>query len=91
MCRAQGCLPGFTDVTIEGDYAIEAFRAAQETYADVIEYTNLFDREYFPNGMWGIMGEAVTTVVMDPTDAGIAAAVENLKVNYYDKMEADGN
>lgn len=40
---------------------------------------------------WGIMGEAVTTVVMDPTDAGIAAAVENLKVNYYDKMEADGN
>ena len=64
---------------------------AQEIYGDAIEYTNLFDRQYFPNGMWGIMGEAITTVVMNPTDDGIAEAVQNLKTNYLDKREADGN
>ncbi|MDD3334334.1 MAG: extracellular solute-binding protein [Eubacteriales bacterium] len=90
MCRATGALPGFTDVTVEGDYAIDAFRKAQEMYADVVEYTNLFDRQYFPNGMWGVMGESITMVVMDPTETGIAAAVENLKVNYQEKKEADG-
>ena len=91
MCRAQGSLPGFSDVSVEDDYAINVFRKAQEVYGDAIEYTNLFDRQYFPNGMWGIMGEAITTVVMNPTDEGIAQAVQNLKTNYLDKREADGN
>ncbi len=91
ICRITGALPGFTDVTIEGDYAIDVFREAQKVYADVVEYTNLFDRQYFPNGMWGVMGETITSVVMDPTDAGVAAAVENAKTNFTDKFEADGN
>ena len=91
VCRATGALPGFIDVTVEGDYAVEAFRAAQKAFADVVEYNNLFDREYFPNGMWGIMGESITMVAMNPTDEGIAEAVENLKINYLEKREAEGN
>jgi len=91
IALALGSLPAFTDATVEGDKAIEAFRVSQGQFADVGKYTNVFDRQYFPNGMWGIMGESVTMVVMDPTDAGIAAAVENMKTNYLDKFEADGN
>ena len=76
---------------MEGDYAIDAFRKAQTDFADVVEYTNLFDRQYFPNGMWGTMGETITMVVMDPTEKGVAAAVEYCKTAYLEKLEADGN
>ncbi len=91
MCRQLGALPGYADVTVEGDYAIDAFRKAQTDFADVVEYTNLFDRQYFPNGMWGTMGETITMVVMDPTEKGVAAAVDYCKTAYLEKFEADGN
>lgn len=91
MCRTLGALPGYADVSVEGDYTIEVFRKAQSNFADVTEYTNLFDRQYFPNGMWGTMGETITMVVMDPTEKGIAAAVDYCKTAYLEKFEADGN
>ena len=87
----QGYAPAMIDDEVVGDYTIEQYTKAQEEFAGRVYYDNVFDREYFPNGMWGIMGESVIMVAMDTSEAGVAAAVENLKTNYLEKYEAAQN
>ena len=70
---------------MDDDYAVTAFHTAQEQFGGDLYYDNIFDREYFPSGMWGVMADSVTEVVMDPTEAGVASSVKLLEENYLDK------
>lgn len=85
ICLIDGSVPALIDVNVDDDYAVTAFHTAQEQFDGDIFYDNIFDREYLPSGMWDVMGYAVTEVVMDPSEQGVASAVEMLKENYIEK------
>lgn len=50
-------------------------------------YDNVFDRQYFPSGMWSVMSEATTGIALDPSENGVKSAVSLLEENYIDKYE----
>ena len=85
ICLIDGSVPALLEVNVDDDYAVTAFHTAQEQFDGDIFYDNIFDREYLPSGMWDVMGYAVTEVVMDPSEQGVASAVEMLKENYVEK------
>lgn len=87
VCMINGSVPALIDVDVSDDYAVTAFRTAQEQFDGDLYYDNIFDREYFPSGMWGTMADAVTEVVMDPSEAGVASSVKLLEENYIEKYE----
>ena len=45
-----------------------------------MQYDNLFDRKFFPSGMWGIMADSMGMLLDNPDD--VAPAVEYLRDNY---------
>ena len=51
-------------------------------------YDNLFDREYFPSGMFNADADAVIEVFMDPTEKGVNAGLQHLKSTFQDKYVA---
>lgn len=53
-----------------------------KTYGDQICYDNIWDRKYFPSGMWSVMGTGMSFFFDDPTDDGKAACVEYWAENY---------
>ena len=87
ICLIDGSVTGLVNVNVDDDYAVTAFHTGQEQFDGDIFYDNIFDREYFPSGMWQAMGDAVTQVVMDPSEAGVASSVKLLKENYLEKYE----
>ncbi len=86
LANLDGSIPAIKGANIDDNYAIQCYKASQDAIAD-INYDNVFDRKYFPSGMWGIMGAAVNTVIDNPTADGVAEAVEELKTNYTDLYE----
>lgn len=66
----------------------EEFSASQELFDGDIFYDNLFDREYFPSGMFNAQADAVIEVFMDPSESGVDAGVGHLKDTFNDKFEA---
>lgn len=85
ICLINGSVPALVDVNVDDDYAVTAFHTAQQQFDGDLYYDNIFDREYFPSGMWGVMADSVTEVVMDPTEAGVASSVKILEENYLEK------
>ena len=85
ICLIDGSVPGLLNVNVDDDYAITAFHTGQKQFEDDLFYDNIFDREYFPSGMWQAMGDAVTQTVMSPNESGVASSVKLLKENYLEK------
>ena len=77
---STGSLPAIDGVTIENSPAYEAYQAGEEYVGDWDQYDNVFDREYFPSGMWGIMGQSISMLFASPDD--VTEAVTYLKDNY---------
>ena len=86
IAAIEGNIPSIKGAEVEDNYAIDQFHLSQEKLAN-ISYDNVFDRKYFPSGMWGTMGNAVATVLDDPTETGIQAAKDELKEQYFLLLE----
>jgi len=89
IAACDGNIPTIKGAEVEDNYAIDQFHESQEKIAE-ISYDNVFDRKYFPSGMWGTMGNAVATVIDDPTETGIQAAKDELKEQYFLLLEEAG-
>ena len=53
-----------------------------KNYEGSIHYDNIWDRKYFPSGMWAVMGTGMSFYFDDPTDEGKKACVEYWAENY---------
>lgn len=91
MCEAEGSVPGLTGIELNDSYATDAYHTSVEQFKDNVSFDNLFDRKYFPSGMWSIMGEAATQIAMDPSEKGVKAAVDMLEENFNEKYEEANN
>lgn len=84
VMEADGGLPALEGMNTE-NVTYKAFVESQSAFEGDIYYDNLFDREYFPTGMFNAMGDAVIEVFMDPGEGGVNAGMQQLKTNYLDK------
>ena len=57
-----------------------AIMEGEEYVGDWDQYDNVFDRSYFPSGMWGVMGQVISMTISSPDD--VTEAVAFLKDNY---------
>lgn len=87
IMEVDGGLPALEGMVNE-NATYKAFVESQSAFEGDIYYDNLFDREYFPTGMFNAMADAVIEVFMDPSETGVQNGVEQLKTNYIDKYEA---
>lgn len=87
ICETEGAVPGLSDIEISDSYATDAYFTATEQFNGRLIYDNVFDRKYFPSGMWSVMGEAATAIAMDPSAEGVQSAVDLLEENYLTKYE----
>lgn len=83
----DGGLPALKDMDTE-NVSYKAFSESQEIFDGDIFYDNLFDREYFPSGMFNADADAVIEVFMDPSEKGVSAGLEHLKNTFQDKYVA---
>ncbi|GKH30662.1 ABC transporter substrate-binding protein [Muricomes sp. OA1] len=87
IMELDGGLPALKDMNTE-NVSYKAFSESQEIFEGDIFYDNLFDREYFPSGMFNADADAVIEVFMDPTEKGINAGLQHLKSTFQDKYVA---
>lgn len=55
----NGGLPGFTNVEMPESDSLTKYNAAVEAAGENLTFTNFFDREWLPSGMWNAMKEAL--------------------------------
>ena len=68
---------------LENNYIFDEWEYTHEVMGqENIAYDNIFDRKYFPSGMWGTMGDACGYAFGDPTENGVKKAVECMKEQY---------
>lgn len=58
-CTVNGGMPGLSDVTPENSESLKLYQASVEAAGENIAYSNFFDREYLPSGMWNVMQETM--------------------------------
>ena len=80
--RMQSRMDLLTSVYDDGSIAdrAEAYKQAVEDCNGKVQYDNLFDRKFFPSGMWGIMADSMSMMLSNPDD--VTEAVEYLRDNY---------
>lgn len=89
MCEAEGSVPGLEGIELTDSYATDAFYKGIEQFEGNLSYDNVFDRKYFPSGMWSIMGEAATEIAINPTESGVKNAAEMLEENFVEKRNME--
>lgn len=87
FANMDGTIPALKDVKISGNYTNDVYNESLEWFKDDVVFDNLFDRKYLPSGMWGVLSDSILEVAVDPSEEGIAAAVELMKENYTMKFE----
>ena len=80
ICLVVGNMPAIEGVDVGENYTLDAIKAAEEYVGDWDQYDNIFDRQYFPSGMWGIMGQTVSMIISSPDD--VSEGVAYLKDNF---------
>ena len=79
---------------VNGSKSLDVFRKSVEEAGDTLQYTDFFDREYLPSGMWNAMQEAGSMLYNGDVGTAkdkVAEAAEYLQENYTTLMEASGN
>ncbi|MBS6734124.1 MAG: carbohydrate ABC transporter substrate-binding protein [Clostridiales bacterium] len=61
-CNVNGGMPGLTDITPEESESLTLYQNSVESAGDNLVFTNFFDREYLPSGMWNVMQESMATL-----------------------------
>lgn len=80
------CVEGF-EANISADWGCMKTIEMMERFPDV-RYSNMWDREYMPSGMWGILGKATEMLYADWSEEGLEAVNQYLKEGYDEKYAA---
>lgn len=84
IASVTGSLPSIKGATTDDTYVAECYAKAVEDCNGFVQYDNVFDRKYFPSGMWGIMGGSIQMLL---DDGDVQAAVDYLAENYHNLYE----
>ena len=76
----SGALPTVEGADAADVYTLNCYKQAVEDCNGKVQYDNLFDRKFFPSGMWGIMADSMSKMLSNPDD--VTEAVEYLRDNY---------
>ena len=55
---ATGAVSGFTTISQDDNYSLNKYNESTQAFAN-LTYSNFFDREYLPSGMWNYMSESI--------------------------------
>ena len=80
LASVAGGMPAIEGMDVAESDTINAIIAGEEYVGDWDQYDNIFDRQYFPSGMWGIMGQSISMAISNPDD--VSETVAYLKDNY---------
>lgn len=83
---STGAISGFDTVSQDDVYSFAKYNETLEAYDNVV-YTNFFDREYLPSGMWNYLDEAVSQLFN--CDIGEAQNNVEAAAEYLDDAYAD--
>lgn len=61
-CTVNGGMPGLSDIEPENSESLKLYQASVEAAGENITYSNFFDREYLPSGMWNVMQETMANL-----------------------------
>ncbi len=92
-CTANGGMPGLSDVTPEDSESLELYKKSVEAAGDNITYSNFFDREYLPSGMWNVMQETMAKLYNGEVGTAkdrVAEAASYFQENYKTLLETNG-
>lgn len=83
ICSATGSPSAVTTVTVDLGNLTQEYEALSS--ADTLIIPS-FDRVYLPSGMWNDMCVSGVTVLSQPGEAGIDAALKQMETSYLDKI-----
>ena len=84
IAAVTGGLPTIKGATAGDTYVADAYAKGVADCNGFVQFHNVFDREFFPSGMWGIMGGSIQMLL---DDGDVEAAVEYLAENYQNLYE----
>lgn len=83
---ATGAVSGFTTVSQEDTYSLNKYNESTTKFENLV-YTNFFDREYLPSGMWNYMGESVAMLfdcAVGESQSKVADVADYMQTAYED-------
>lgn len=93
-CEINGGMPGLTDIEPEDSATLKLYQTSVENAEDHLVYTNFFDREYLPSGMWNIMQETMSKLFNGDVGSAkdrVKEAAEYFQENYEALSEASAS
>lgn len=84
ICGLGTDFPSVEGVEATDAFGFQIYNDALAAYSDNVQFDNLFDRKYMPNGMWSVLGESLS-IIFDNT-ANIPEAVESFESAYLEKI-----
>lgn len=91
-CTVNGGMPGLRDVTPENSESLKLYQASVDAAGENIAYSNFFDREYLPSGMWNVMQETMAKLYNGEVGTAkdrIEEAAEYFQENYVTLFETN--
>lgn len=91
-CIVNGGMPGLSDIEPENSESLKLYQASVEAAGENITYSNFFDREYLPSGMWNVMQETMAKLYNGEVGTAqdrVKEAAEYFQENYVTLFEAN--
>lgn len=91
-CTVNGGMPGLSDVTPENSESLKLYQASVAAAGENIAYSNFFDREYLPSGMWNVMQETMAKLYNGDVGTAkdrVAEAAEYFQENFVTLFETN--
>lgn len=83
---ATGAVSGFSTITQDDTYSLNQYNESLEHFDNLV-FTNFFDREYLPSGMWNYMSESLAMLFdcnVGEAQGQVGAVAEYMQQNYED-------
>lgn len=84
ICSFGTDFPAINGVEGTDSFGYSIYNDALKAYGENLQFDNLFDRKYLPNGMWSIIGDSLSMVFDNPDD--IQTAVDMFNDGYADSF-----
>ena len=81
-----------SDIEPENSESLKLYQASVEAAGENITYSNFFDREYLPSGMWNVMQETMAKLYNGEVGTAqdrVKEAAEYFQENYVTLFEAN--